>query len=410
MVLSFTFAGFACLFSALCYSELAAMIPVAGSAYSFGTASLGPLVGFMLGHDLILEYLLGASTVAVGWSGYCSSLLSDLGMPLPRALTSAPYKRDEEGAWVSTGGAVNVPAAGIVLLMTALQIRGVQESAAFNNAVVVLKVAVLLVFLAAGAFYVVPANWEPFIPPATPEGAYGLFGVLRGSSVVFFSYVGFDAISTASSEARDPQRTIPIATLASLAICTALYIATGAVVTGLTPYQTLDVPDPIAVAVDAAGPGLWWLRPIVKLGALCGLTSVVMVLILGQARIVWAMADDGLLPPVLARLHPRFRTPHIATIATGAVAAVVAALVPIDVLGEMVRRFGRGDLFYSSNGFPLWGVPLIFSAGTANTVGCPRGHRATPLTHHHHIAGVHRHACSFYCRVHGRARPAAHAP
>ena len=336
VVLSFCIAAVSCAFAALCYSELAAIIPSAGSAYSFGTASLGPLIGFLLGWDLQLEYLFGAATVAVGWAGYFSSLLRDIGAPLPRALASAPFARDHAGAWHATGGALNLPAALIVVAATLLQVRGVKESARFNNAVVALKVGVLLLFLCAGFGFVRSANYTPFIPDARGPGEFGVGGVLRGSSVVFFSFIGFDAISTAASEAVHPQRDVPRATLVSLAVCTLLYVATARVITGLVPFSQLDVPDPIAVAVDALPPALLWLRAVVKVGALLGLTSVIMVLVMGQARIFFAMADDGLLPPVFARVHPVYHTPHVTTLATGALAAAVAALLPVDVLGEMV--------------------------------------------------------------------------
>ncbi len=334
--LSFIIAAFSCLFSALCYSELSSMIPVSGSAYSFASFTLGQLVGWMIGWDLIIEYLFGASTVAVGWSGYFCSLLKDLGMPLPQALSLAPYARHSNGeGWVATGGVFNAPAVAIVGLMTWMLYRGVQESAKFNNIVVVVKVLVLVLFLLAGWGYTKPENWSPFVPPAQGS-AYGAWGVLRGSSVVFFSYIGFDAISTASGEAKDPQSAIPVATLLSLAICTVLYVLVGFTITGLVHYTELDVPDPIAVAVDAAGAGLMWLRPIIKIGALLGLTSVIMVLIMGQARIFWAMAEDGLLPPYFATLHPTHRSPSVTTVITGVLAAIIAGLLPVDVLGEMV--------------------------------------------------------------------------
>ena len=320
--------------SALCYSELGAMLPVSGSAYSFASATLGQLVGWMIGWDLMLEYLMGAATVAVGWSGYLSSIMRDLGAPLPAALSQAPYHRTSSGEWAATGGVVNLPAALVVGGVTLLLAQGVRESARFNNAVVLVKLFVLLLFLACGWGYVDARLWSPYVPPAQ-GAAFGAWGVLRGSSVVFFAFIGADAITTAAGEAKNPQRDIPIATLLSLGACTALYIGVSAVVTGLVSYKSLDVPDPIAVALDAV-PALGWLRPVIKLGALLGLTSVVMVLLQGQSRIFWAMAEDGLLPRAFAALHPLTRAPVLATQVTGAAAALTAALLPVDVLGEMV--------------------------------------------------------------------------
>ena len=332
--ISFLVAGISCAFSALCYSELTSMIPVAGSAYSFATATLGELCGFCMGWDLILEYLFGAATVAVGWSGYFASVCKDMGIPLPAIFSRAPFQVID-GHWSASGCILNVPAVVIVLSMTFLQYRGVQESAKFNNWMVGVKVGVLILFLLVGWGYTKSENWSPFIPPAK-NGHFGGWGIIQGSSVVFFSFIGFDAISTASGEALNPQRDIPTATLLSLGLCTVFYIAVGTCITGLVPYQQLDVADPIAVAVDAAGGGLSWLRPIVKLGALFGLTSVIMVLIGGMSRIFFSMAEDGLLPKAFAAIHPVYRTPTATICITGALASVIAGLFPVDVLGEMV--------------------------------------------------------------------------
>ena len=338
VVISFLISGFGCALSCLCYSELASLLPVAGSAYTFVSATLGQECGAMLGWDLSLEYAVGAATVAVGWSGYCVSLLADAGVVVPKVITTAPLSYDSaSGEWVVTGGVLNVPAMCIVLVTSALNFVGIQESAFFTRIVVSLKVAVLLVFIAAGATYVQPSNWVPFVPPAGDSfGHFGWSGVLRGSSVLFFAFIGADSVSTAAQEAINPQRDVPIGTLVSLAVCSVLYVAVGLILTGVVNYTALNVADPIAVAVDAGGPALFWLRPVVKVGALLGLTSVVTVLILGQSRIWYAMSDDGLLPPFLARIHARFRTPHVAVALTGAAAALIAGLVPIDVLGEMV--------------------------------------------------------------------------
>jgi APA family basic amino acid/polyamine antiporter len=279
VVLSFTLSGIACTFSALCYAELASMIPAAGSAYSFATATLGSFVGWIIGFDLILEYLMGASTVAVGWSGYMCSLLKDAGAPCSSSIAEAPFAYDiDADAWRVTDGVINIPAVLVTLAMTAIQVRGIKESATFNTIVVGIKIVVLLLFVMVGFAYINTQNWEPFVPEAKGAWRYGAGGILRGSSVLFFSFIGFDAISTAAQEAKDPQRTVPLATLISLIVCTALYIVVGLVLTGIVSYTQLDVPDPIAVALDAAGgDDLKWLRPIVKIGAILGLTSVVMV-------------------------------------------------------------------------------------------------------------------------------------
>jgi APA family basic amino acid/polyamine antiporter len=339
VVLSFVLSGVACGFSALCYAELASIVTSsAGSAYAFATAILGPEIGWLIGWDLLLEYLFGAATVAVGWSSYVQSLLKDGGVVLPLAIAGSPWAYDPlADAWSRSGSVFNLPAALVCLLLTWLLVRGVRESAQLNNIVVVLKIGVLLLFVCVGAGYVKPANWEPFVPPEEGPGRFGASGVLRGSAVIFFAYIGFDAISTAAAEARDPQRTVPLATLLSLGISTALYIAVALVMTGMVSYKLLDVPDPIAVALDSVGgESLRWVRPVVKVGAILGLTSVVMVQMLGQARVLFAMAEDGLLPPALARVHPTFRTPHVATALTGGCAALISGLFPLEVLGELV--------------------------------------------------------------------------
>ena len=292
VVLSFLISGIGCSFSALCYSELAAMMPVAGSAYSFATATMGPLPGFLIGHDLIVEYLFGAATVAVGFSAYLGSLLKDIGLPLPAQIARAPVEYDHKtDTWSVTGGYFNLPAILCTLACTALNVYGIQETARFNNAIVLVKVVVLVIFVVAGAFYVEPANYVPFVPAEEGIGRFGFTGIVRGSSIVFFSFIGFDAVSASAQEARTPQRSLPIATIASLMVATSLYIAVAAVMVGLTPYGTLNKGDPLAVAVDAAE-GLAWLRPIVKVGAVLGLSSVVLVLIMGQVRIFFAMAED----------------------------------------------------------------------------------------------------------------------
>lgn len=337
IVYSFILSGIACALAGLCYAELASMIPVAGSAYTYAYATLGQVFAWIIGWDLILEYLFGASTVAVGWSAYLVSFLKDMGFEIPAALASAPLVFDHSTGWAMSGSLLNLPAAVIVALMTAILYKGIKESAFFNNIVVTLKVGVLCLFLFFGYDYIVPENWVPFVPENTGEfGSFGWSGVLRGAGVIFFAYIGFDALSTLAQETRNPQRDMPIGIIGTLVICTIFYIAVSLVLTGMVHYSQLNVADPIAVAVNAAGGALHWLRPIVKIGAILGLSSVVLSLLMAQPRILYAMANDGLLPNVFARIHPRFRTPSFSTVVTGVLAGVVAALFPIGILGELV--------------------------------------------------------------------------
>ncbi|MBK0403950.1 amino acid permease [Adhaeribacter sp. BT258] len=339
IVLSFIIAGLGCLFAGLCYAEFASMIPIAGSAYTYGYATLGEFIAWIIGWDLILEYLFGAATVAVGWSGNVVSLLKSSGINIPESIASAPLAY-EAGVFSTTGTIINLPAVLLILAMTALLVVGIQESARFNNLIVFIKVAIVLLVIGFGFQYVNSANWEPFIPAREllPDGSsrYGWEGIVRGAAVVFFSYIGFDAVSTAAQEAKNPQRDMPIGMLASLGICTLLYVAMSLVMTGLTSYKNLNVPDPVLVALTAAGPGLKWLFFFTGIGAVAGLASVVLVMLMGQPRIFYAMSRDGLLPPVFGKIHPRFHTPHITTIVTGVIAATVAGIFPIGLLGELV--------------------------------------------------------------------------
>ena len=337
IVISFIVSGLGCLFAGLCYAEFASMIPIAGSAYTYGYATLGEFVAWIIGWDLILEYLFGASTVAVGWSGYFSAFMDQIGLHMPTSLTSAPLKYAEAEGFTQTGALINLPAMVLIALMTTLLVIGIKESARFNNFIVILKVTIVLLVIGFGFMYVNQANWHPFIPPNTGEyGHYGWSGIVRGAAVVFFAYIGFDAVSTAAQEAKNPQRDMPIGILGSLAVCTVLYILMSLVMTGLASYKELDVPHPVFVAIEKAGPALAWLGGIINIGAIAGLASVVLVMLMGQPRIFYSMARDGLLPAVFGKVHPRFKTPYVTTILTGIVAGVVAGFFPIGLLGELV--------------------------------------------------------------------------
>jgi basic amino acid/polyamine antiporter, APA family len=350
IVISFIVSGLGCLFAGLCYSEFASMIPVAGSAYTYAYATLGEFIAWIIGWDLMLEYLFGASTVAVGWSGYFSAFMDQIGLHMPKTFTSAPYayadapKYDpvthaltQAAGFTHTGAIVNLPAIILIGLMTTLLVIGIKESARFNNFIVILKIAIVLLVIGFGFMYVNQANWHPFVPANTGVyGHYGWSGIVRGAAVVFFAYIGFDAVSTAAQEAKNPQRDMPIGMLGSLAICTVLYILMSLVMTGLAHYPDLDVPHPVFVAIDKAGPALAWLASIINIGAIAGLASVVLVMLMGQPRVFYSMARDGLLPAVFGKVHPRFKTPYVTTILTGIVAAFFAGIFPIDLLGELV--------------------------------------------------------------------------
>ncbi|HEY4650198.1 MAG TPA: amino acid permease [Pontibacter sp.] len=339
IVISFIIAGLGCLFAGLCYAEFASMIPVAGSAYTYGYATLGEFIAWIIGWDLILEYLFSAATVAVGWSGNFVSLLKSLGIEIPAIVASAPLAYDGTSI-TTTGTLINLPAVILILVLTSLLILGIQESAKFNNVIVVVKVAIVLLVIGFGFQYVNSANWQPFIPELEilPNGStrFGWSGIVQGAAIVFFSYIGFDAVSTAAQEAKNPQRDMPIGMLASLGICTLLYVLMSLVLTGITSYENLNVPDPVLVALTAAGPALKWLYFFTGIGAVAGLGSVVLVMLMGQPRIFFAMSRDGLLPAFFGKVHPRYNTPHVATIITGVIAAAIAGVFPIGLLGELV--------------------------------------------------------------------------
>ena len=363
VVFTFIVAAICCVFAGLCYAEFAAMIPVAGSAYTYGYATLGEIFAWIIGWDLVLEYAFGAATVCSGWSGYVLSLGQDFGLRLPPSLAGVPGSTFVmwHGHWellntalkdklVMAGtdpmslpqqhGVFNLVAFLGIMFATTVLIIGIKESANFNSFIVVVKVAVLLVFIAVGGYTLsihpelLKANWHPFVPPNLGHfGDFGWSGVARGAAVIFFAYIGFDAVSTAAQESKNPKRDMPIGILGSLALCTVLYILVGFVLTGLVNYRHLGVPDSLAVGMDATG--FRWGSLLVKVGALGGLTSTMIVMLLGQSRVFFSMSRDGLLPEMFSKVHPRFRTPWISSLTVGIVVAVFASTIPLDKLGEM---------------------------------------------------------------------------
>ena len=364
IVLSFVLAGIACVFAGLCYAEFASLIPIAGSAYTYGYATLGELFGWIIGWDLILEYAFGAATVASGWSGYLLSLLNDFGLHIPPNLTGAPGTELVllDGNWqhlarmkadlLARGidpstlphmtADFNLVAFLAIAAVTSILVIGIKESANFNSVIVIVKVSIVLVFIGiTGAFVLqnpektIEVNWKQFIPENTGEwGHYGWSGIARAAAVIFFAYIGFDAVSTAAQEAKNPQRDMPIGIMGSLVICTVLYILVSGLLTAVVPYAGLNVSDPVALGIDATG--VQWGSLLVKLGAIFGLGTVMLVMLLGQSRVFYSMAHDGLLPRWAGEVHPKFRTPWKSTIVVGLFVALFAALLPIDILGEMV--------------------------------------------------------------------------
>jgi APA family basic amino acid/polyamine antiporter len=345
---SYIIAGIVCAFAGLCYAELSSALPVSGSAYTYSYTTIGEFAAWVMGALLLLEYGLAASVVAVGWSGYMVSLLSDIGIHVPAELTGpAGYPLLRDGAPVIVNGSpvttvFNLPAFLVCTVLAGLLCLGVSESAKVNNVIVAIKVTVLVAFILVGGFIIMQnyqsfaPNWDPFIPePTGKDGEFGLSGILRAASIVFFAYIGFEAVSTAAQEARNPKKDMPIGIIGSLVACTIIYILVSIVLTLIVPYNQLNVPDPVAVAVDAFGPEWAWFAKTVKIGAIIGLTSVILVLMYGQTRIFYTMARDGLLPRVFSRVHPKYRTPWINTLVVGLIVAIAAGVFDINSLGDM---------------------------------------------------------------------------
>ncbi|WP_426074395.1 amino acid permease [Janthinobacterium sp. DSP2-3-3] len=321
--LSFVVAAVACCFAALCYAEFASTVPVAGSIYTYSYATLGELAAWMIGWDLLLEYGLAAAAVSVGWSGYFQSLLSGFGITLPAALTAAP------GALPGVTTFINLPALVIMLLLTAMLGWGVRESARLNNIMVAIKVGVVLLFIIFGARHVQPANWQPYMP-------FGYHGMLSAAALVFFAFIGFDAVTSAAEEVKKPSRDLPIGIIGSLAVCAVLYVVVSAIMTGIVPYQKfLGVDHPVSLALQYAGEN--WIAGFVDLGAILGMTTVILVMAFGQTRIIFAMSRDGLLPKRLSTVHPRFHTPFFATWLVGIVFGLIAAVIPLNILAELIN-------------------------------------------------------------------------
>ena len=333
VLISFILAAICSGFTALCYAEFATLIPISGSSYSYAYATLGELVAWFIGWNMVLEYGISASAVAASWTGYFVSLLDHVGVHLPQALTEAPLAYTN-GHLVSTGHLFNLPAVAIVLALTWVCYVGIRESAGINLGMVILKVGLIIIVVVAGYRYIDTANWHPFIPKSEGTDKYGWMGIMRGAAMVFFAYIGFEATSTAAQECKNPQRDLPFGTLVSLVICTVLYLAMAAVLTGLISYTQLGTDEPVVTAIRAH-PELGWLRLIVEIGALIGLSSVILVMIIAQPRIFMIMSRDGLLPKVFNRVHPRYRTPHLNTVITGIGIAILAAVFPLDLLANL---------------------------------------------------------------------------
>ena len=335
LTISFLISALGCVMAGLCYAEFSAMVPVAGSVYSYSYSTIGEFLAWLIGWTLILEYLFACSSVAVGWSGYMMSILNEWGVIMPEGLTYATFDH-VGGEWIWTGNIINLPAVFIVAIVSSFLIGGIKQSALINNLIVVIKISVILLFIIFGVSYIDFGNWQPYIPENTGTfGEFGWSGILRGAGVVFFAYLGFDALSTAAQEARNPQKDMPRGILISLFICAVLYVSVTAVLTGMVFYKDLNVPAPIALAIDRAGEGLAWLSPLIKLGAIAGLSSVILVMMLGQSRIYYAISKDGLLPKTFSKIN-KHGTPQNATVFAAIVTGFFAGLFPLTVLGELV--------------------------------------------------------------------------
>lgn len=337
IVLAFVFAALICVFAGLCYAELSALIPIAGGSYSYSYVALGELPAWIIGWSISAQYLFSLSTVAAGWSGYLLSFLKDWGIIISNQYALSPFHYSTETGWALTGNFVNLPAMLLILFTGFMVSVGIRAAAHFNNIMVVIKLCTVLLFILIGLPHVNPENWTPFIPENTGKfGEFGISGILRGAGLVFFAYIGFDTVSTLALDAKNPQKDLPRGILGSLAICTVAYIIVSAILTGIVSYTTLNVSDPIAVALNAMGPSYFWISLAVKVAILAGLSSVVLVQILGQTRIFLAIGKDGLLPKTMSKIHHRFKTPVAATMVTTLIAMLLAGLFPIEILGQLV--------------------------------------------------------------------------
>lgn len=337
IALSFILASIICVFAGLCYAELSSLIPIAGGSYSYSYVALGELPAWIIGWSVTAQYLLSASTVATGWGGYFKSFLQDWGFSLSESFSAAPFQYDLEMGWSLTGNWINLPATVLVLFIGLMVSFGIKAAAHFNNIMVVIKLCTIALFIILGIPHIEIANWTPFIPEnGGVFGEFGWSGVLRGAGLLFFAYIGFDTVSTLAQDAKNPQRDLPRGILGSLGICTIAYIITALVLTGIVSYKLLSVPDPMAVALNAMGPSYFWLASIVKVAILAGLASVVLVQLLGQTRMFFAISKDGLLPPTLSQIHRRSRTPLFATLTTTLLTALLTALFPLEILAQLV--------------------------------------------------------------------------
>ena len=336
IIISFIIAATICTFAALCYAEFASLIPIAGSAYTYAFVAIGEFFAWIMGMALTVEYLFSFCTVAVGWSGYLNSLLTDLGAPITAVFSQAPLMYSPEAGWTATGSYFNLPAMIIIALLAWLISRGIQTAAFLNDLLVIMKLGVIVLFIGFGIAYINADNLTPFIPANTGIfGEFGWSGILRGSGIAFFAFLGFDAVATLAQEAKNPQRDMPVGMIGSLVICTIVYIAFAFVMTGVTPYSTLGVPDPVGVAINAFGPSFTWLRYIVKFAILSGLTSVILVMMTAQARIFYTMAHDGLVPAIFGKTHPVYRTPFNTTWILAGTGILLAGLFPVNILGPL---------------------------------------------------------------------------